>query len=276
MKILLIIVGVVLAMVAVGFVVTNSSTTETRLGNTSTSTATSTSVSTSTVPVTTMGVSITPVSHATAVLGWGSEIIYTDPVGGVEVFNGEPRPTLILLTDIHSDHLSTSTLVSLVNDNVQVIAPQAVADLLPVSVLERTFVLENGATTTIRGFSIEAIAMYNLPETADSRHMKGRGNGYVVERNGTRVYIAGDTSDIPEMRELEDIDIAFIPMNLPFTMSVETAADAVLAFAPKVVYPYHYRGQDGLSDVAKFKQLVNADNPDIDVVLADWYPMNAQ
>lgn len=89
--------------------------------------------------------------------------------------------------------------------------------------------------------NIEAIPLYNLPESEDSRHTKGRGNGYVIEKNGKRIYISGDTADIPEMRKLQNIDIALVCMNLPYTMSVEDAADAVLDFTPEKVLPYHYR-----------------------------------
>ena len=98
--------------------------------------------------------------------------------------------------------------------------------------------------------------MYNLREEAKKFHEKGRGNGYVIEKNDKRVYISGDTEDIPEMRSLQNIDIAFVCMNLPYTMTVENAASAVLDFKPNKVYPYHYRGTEGLSDVSKFKSLV--------------------
>ena len=100
---------------------------------------------------------------------------------------------------------------------------------------------------------------------------KGRGNGYVLNIGGKNFYISGDTEDIPEMRSLKNIDVAFLCMNLPFTMSVEQAADAVLEFKPKIVYPYHYRGQDGFSDTQKFKTLVNSGDASIDVRLKDWY-----
>ena len=116
--------------------------------------------------------------------------------------------------------------------------------------------------------------MYNLPTAANKDfHTKGRGNGYVIERSGKRVYIAGDTAGIPEMRALKNIDIALVPMNLPYTMDVAEAAEAVLAFKPKQVFPYHYRGPDGLADISKFKELVNASNPKIEVVLLNWYPI---
>src|SRR5690606_36671567 len=102
-------------------------------------------------------------------------------------------------------------------------------------------------------------------------HSKGRGNGYLLEMDGHRAYIAGDTAGIPEMRALTDIDLAFVPMNPPYTMDVEEAADAVLEFAPVTVLPYHYRTPDGLSDVARFAEIVNEGNPEIEVVQLEWY-----
>ncbi len=219
----------------------------------------------------TTSMEVIPISHATAVLRWGDLAIYTDPTGGREAFAGQPAPNLILLTDIHGDHLSTSTLATIVG-NATIIAPQAVMELLPPDLASHARVLANGETTTELDFDILALPMYNLPESSDSRHTKGRGNGYLIEKAGLRVYVAGDTAGIPEMRALSDIDVALVPMNLPFTMSVEEAADAVLTFKPKQVFPYHYRGQNGLSDVNRFKQLVNAGDPNIEVVLLDWYP----
>jgi L-ascorbate metabolism protein UlaG (beta-lactamase superfamily) len=216
-------------------------------------------------------VEVRPIAHATMVLRWGETVIYTDPVGGAAVFVGQPTPDVVLVTDIHGDHLNAETLGAVLGD-ATLIVPQAVKDLLPADLAARARVMENGVTLIDHGLQIEALPMYNLPEAADSRHAKGRGNGYVIEKESYRVYIAGDTAGIPEMRALEAIDIAFVPMNLPFTMDVDEAANAVIAFAPKHVYPYHYRGQNGLSDVGRFKALVTAGNPDIDVVLADWYP----
>ncbi len=216
-------------------------------------------------------VTVIPISHATAVLTWGDKTIYTDPTGGAEAFTDQLKPQLIVVTDIHGDHFSAETLGAVVAD-ANIIVPQAVKDLLPEDLMPRAIVLGNGEATTEQGFQITAIPMYNTPESSESRHAKGRGNGYVIERDGFRVYVAGDTSGTPEMRALTDIDIALVPMNLPYTMSVEEAADVVLAFKPRHVYPYHYRGQEGLSDVNQFKALVNAGDPNIDVVLLNWYP----
>jgi L-ascorbate metabolism protein UlaG (beta-lactamase superfamily) len=217
---------------------------------------------------------VTPITHATMILGWATSTIYTDPVGTTTV--GRTPPTIILVTDIHADHLSTSTLATLMGTSTTnaptLIVPQAVRDLLPATLASRAQAMNNGDTRTVQGFQITAVPMYNLPVATSSRHTKGRGNGYIVEREGYRVYIAGDTSGTPEMRALTDIDMAFVPMNLPFTMGVDEAANAVLDFKPKIVYPYHYRGQDGLADISRFKQLVNTGDPSINVILHNWYP----
>lgn len=215
---------------------------------------------------------IEPISHATAILKWGDAVIYTDPVGGAEDFEGKASPSFILITDIHGDHMDAKTLQILNLGDTKIIVPQAVKNQLPKEMEANLMVMNNGDTKDMMGFSIKAIPMYNLPEAKDAMHTKGRGNGYIVEKDGQRLYISGDTEDIPEMRDLKNIDVALVCMNLPYTMTVEDAADGVLAFAPKKVYPYHYRGKDGLSDVSKFKELVNKGNKEIEVIQLDWYP----
>lgn len=152
------------------------------------------------------------------------------------------------------------------------IVPQAVMDQLPEKLKSQAQVLGNGQQVTINGLGIEAIPMYNLPEDETSRHTKGRGNGYLLTIGGKTVYLSGDTEDIPEMRALRAIDVAFVCMNLPYTMDINQAADAVLDFKPNIVYPYHYRGTGGLADVDRFKELVNNGNTTIQVKLKDWYP----
>lgn len=217
-------------------------------------------------------VQVTPISHATMVLKLGGQVLYTDPVGGAKAFAGQPAPNLILITDIHPDHLNAETLSAIAKKETVIVVPQAVKDLLPKKLTGTVVVLHNGEKTTQKGIAIEAIPMYNMPESKDSPHTKGRGNGYIVSAQGKRVYIAGDTGATPEMRALKNIDIAFIPMNLPYTMSIEEAAGGVLAFKPKVVHPYHYKGQDGISDINKFKKLVEAGDPNIKVELLNFYP----
>ena len=150
--------------------------------------------------------------------------------------------------------------------------PQVVADKLPAADKDHLVVLKNGDNSMQMGISIKAIPMYNLPESPTAMHTKGRGNGYVLGIGGKNIYLSGDTQGIPEMRSLKNIDVAFVCMNLPYTMDVKEAADAVLAFSPKIVYPYHYRGQNGLSDINAFKNLVDAGNKNIEVRLRNWYP----
>jgi len=217
-------------------------------------------------------IQITPISHATMVLQMGGQVIYTDPIGGEEAFAGQPAPTIILVTDIHQDHMNADTLSAFVKDNPVIVAPQAVVDQLASELAQKIVVLKNGEKTTQKGIDIEAIPMYNIPESPDSFHTKGRGNGYVISAEGKRVYVSGDTSATPEMKALQNIDIAFLTMNLPYTMDIQEAADAVLAFKPKVVHPYHYRSQNGLSDVNKFKQIVEEKDPTIKVELLNFYP----
>lgn len=218
-------------------------------------------------------VTIQPILHGTLALMWNDQTIYVDPYGGAEAFAGVGDPDMILITDIHGDHMNLETLQAIETDGVPMVVPQAVADQLPEEFQQQLVVIGNGETTDQLGIGIEALPMYNLPEEdPDSRHTKGRGNGYLLSISDKIFYISGDTEDIDEMRALEDIDVAFVCMNLPYTMSVEQAADAVLEFKPEVVYPFHYRGPDGLSDVGKFQQIVEGENEDIEVRLRAWYP----
>lgn len=209
--------------------------------------------------------SFTPIQHATFVIEADDVTIFVDPVGSADVFGAFPSPDIILITDIHGDHLSADVVKAVRADKTSVIGPKAVTDQLDSAVT-----LSNGDTTTVSDVMIEAIPMYNLTEGRLQYHEKGRGNGYVLTVNDIRIYISGDTEDIPEMRSLEDIDYAFVCMNLPYTMTVDQAASAVLEFEPAVVYPYHYRGQDGMSDTARFKTLVSV-NENIEVRQLDWY-----
>ena len=214
---------------------------------------------------------IHPILHSTMALEWDGKIIYMDPYGGVEKYQGLPNPDLVIITDIHGDHFNLTTLDSLDLSQTTMIVPPEVALDMPTKYQDKLRIMKNGEQQEVFGALIKAIPMYNLPETGESRHPKGRGNGYVLTLGGKRIYISGDTEDIPEMRALKNIDVAFVCMNLPFTMTVEQAADAVLEFQPKIVYPFHYRGINGFSDIEKFKKLVNDKTPEIEVRLRDWY-----
>lgn len=212
---------------------------------------------------------IQPITHATLVLSYNKTNIYVDPTGGAAAFKGLAAPDLILVTDIHGDHMDPKTIEAINTANAVLVVPQAVADSLPAAIdKQKLVILKNGDKTEQAGISIKAIPMYNLPEAPDAFHTKGRGNGYILTIGGKNIYISGDTEDIPEMKALKNIDIAFVCMNLPYTMDVTQAAQGVLAFKPKVVYPYHYRGQD----VNTFKSLVNAGDKNIEVRLRKWYP----
>lgn len=216
---------------------------------------------------------IHPIHHASMMLEWNGMNILVDPApppGGVPEgvdataeFTALPEPDLILVTDIHGDHLSADVL-SAVSGAAPIVAPQAVADELPEALQVMTQVVANGETVNVQGVEIEAVPMYNLTEDRLMYHDPGRGNGYVLNLGDTRVYIAGDTEDIPEMRALTDIGVAFVPMNLPYTMTPEQAADAVAEFQPTIVYPYHY----GMSDLNVFVANVGDAS---EVRLLDWY-----
>ena len=215
---------------------------------------------------------IHPIHHATFVLSWHGKVIYFDPVGPADRYEGLPSPDLIFITDIHPDHLNADTLHDLVTEATQLVAPAAVYAKLPADLQARTLVIGNGEHQEIGGIGVDAIAMYNLPQSPKAYHTKGRGNGYVLDLGGKRIYDSGDTDNTPEMRALKNIDVAFVCMNPPYTMPVEEAADAVLAFKPRIVYPFHYRSPNGMNDVDKFEQLVTSADPSIDVRLRDWYP----
>jgi len=217
-------------------------------------------------------VKITPVSHATAVLEFKEITLYIDPTGGAEVFNNYKKPNYVLITDIHGDHMNLKTLESLDLTETIIIAPKAVADKITSLKTKDITIINNGESKSFTSFTVEAIPMYNLRKEALKFHPKGRGNGYVISIANERIYFSGDTEDIPEMRSLKKIDHAFICMNLPYTMTVESAIDAVLEFKPKKVYPYHYRGTEGLSDVSKFKSVINEKNKNIEVIQWNWYP----
>jgi L-ascorbate metabolism protein UlaG (beta-lactamase superfamily) len=208
---------------------------------------------------------ITPIQHASFTLEAAGKRIYVDPAPA-DLFSGKPKADLILITDIHGDHMDPGAVQALTKDGTVIIAPAAVA-----KTITQAKVLNNGQETSWEGWSIRAMPMYNLkrgPSSGNLFHTKGRGNGYVLEYGGKRFYISGDTENIPEMRALKNIDVAFVCMNLPYTMTAEEAAEAVKAFHPKVVYPYHYRGQPS-QDPHKFAQLLEGTG--IDVRLRDWY-----
>lgn len=214
-------------------------------------------------------VTVHPVAHASFVMEAPAGVIHVDPVGGGALYAGFPPPDLILITHQHADHMDAETLDALVGDETRLIVNPAVMELLSADMQARAEAIGNGDETRFGPLGIRAIPAYNTTPERQQFHPEGRDNGYILGFDGLTVYISGDTEDTPEMRALTGIDIAFICMNLPFTMDAQAAADAVAAFRPKVVYPYHYRGRDGgTQDPAAFAALVG---DAAEVRLARWY-----
>ena len=208
-------------------------------------------------------VRITPIYHASALIQAGGKNIYIDPVKPGN-FEGLPSGGLILITHAHGDHLDPAIVMKLSEPGTEILAPAAVA-----ATLKTAHVIANGQTTNWGEWKIEAVPMYNIkrgPVPGKLYHPKGWGNGYVLTYGGKRFYFSGDTEDIPEMRALKNIDVAFICMNLPYTMTPQEAAAAVKAFHPRVAIPYHYRG----SNIESFKEALAGTG--IDVRLLNWYP----
>lgn len=220
------------------------------------------------LPATGGDITIAPINHATLQLTFAGKVVDVDPVAAAGTFAGFAAPDVILITDIHGDHLDPATVNKRKKATTTIVAPQAAVAQLTAAQIANPVVMANGDKKTVDGIEIEAVPMYNLtrgPSAGQLYHTKGRGNGYVLTMGGKRIYIAGDTEGVPEMRALKNIDVAFIPMNLPYTMTEAEAADAVKAFKPKVVYPYHYRG----SDPKKFEDALKGTG--IEVRIRDWY-----
>jgi len=208
-------------------------------------------------------VKITPIYHASLLIQAGGKNIYVDPAQPADLA-GLPPADLILLTDIHPDHLDMGLIAKVSEAGTEIIAPPAV-----VKTVTNAMAVSNGESKDWDGWKIEAVPMYNMkrgPSEGKLFHDKGRGNGYVLTYGGKRFYLSGDTEAIPEMKALKNIDVAFVCMNLPYTMPPEEAAEAVKAFHPKIVIPYHYRG----SDLSVFKK--GLEGTGIEVRILDWYP----
>jgi L-ascorbate metabolism protein UlaG (beta-lactamase superfamily) len=207
-------------------------------------------------------VRITPLNHASTLIEAGGKVIYLDPAKPVD-FSGKPKADLILITDIHGDHMDPDSIKAITKDVTEILAPPAV-----VQTVTAGKAIANGETKTWQDWTVEAVPAYNLnrgPAPGKLFHDKGRGNGYVLTYGGKRFYFSGDTEGVPEMRALQNIDVAFVCMNLPYTMPPDEAAEAVRAFHPKVVIPYHYRG----SDLKLFQK--DLEGSGIEVRLLDWY-----
>lgn len=176
--------------------------------------------------------------HASLMMAWDGKIIHVDPVSSEADYTALPRADVVLITHEHLDHLDVKAVGIIKTAATKIVGTSGVSREIP-----GTVVMKNGDTQTIGGLKIEAVPAYNIVNMrapGKPFHPKGVGNGYIVSFGDKRIYIAGDTENTPEMKKIRDIDIAFLPMNLPYTMTPEMVADAARAFHPKILYPYHY------------------------------------
>jgi L-ascorbate metabolism protein UlaG (beta-lactamase superfamily) len=210
-------------------------------------------------------------------LTWNGKHVLVDPApidetkgaNPVAGYAALPKPDAIVVTHIHFDHFNVPILEAVAGANTVIVAPRDVYDAMPADLKAKTKIMKNGDSGVVDAIPVEAVPAYNTTPDRAKFHPKGVGNGYVLTFGGKRIYIAGDTEEAAELAHLAKIDVAFLPMNLPYTQTVEAAAHWVKDFKPGVVYPYHYRNGDGtMSDVAAFKTQVGSAS---EVRFLHWY-----
>ena len=205
---------------------------------------------TDTIKTTAGDLKITFIGHGTLMFTFGGKVIHVDPVARVADYTKLPKADLILVTHHHGDHLDPKALGILRTEKTPVVLTETCAKQV-----EGGTVMKNGDVKIVQGLKIEALPAYNIVHMRRENmpfHPKGEGNSYLVTFGDKRVYIGGDTENTPEMKALKHVDIAFLPMNLPYTMTPEMVADAAKAFRPKILYPYHY----GDTDTSKLVDLM--------------------
>jgi L-ascorbate metabolism protein UlaG (beta-lactamase superfamily) len=201
---------------------------------------------------------ITCIGHGTLMFNYNGKIMHVDPWTKLADYTQLPKADIILLTHHHRDHLDPKALKQVRTADTRLVLTEICAKRVAGGV-----VMKNGDVKNIGEFQVEATPAYNLVHMRKPGvpfHPKNEGNGYVITFGDKRVYVAGDTENIPEMKQLKKIDVAFLPMNLPYTMTPEMVADAALAFQPGILYPYHF----GDTDTAKLVELLK-DHPEIEV-----------
>ncbi len=194
------------------------------------------------------GLKITFVGHGTLIFTFGEKIIHVDPVSREADYSTMPKGDVVLITHEHGDHLDAQAIEIVLKEGTVILLPQKCA-----AALRGGTVMEDGDVRTVGGLRFEAVPAYNIVHKRTSGqpfHPRGDGNGYIITFGDKRVYVAGDTENIPEMKNLSSIDVAFLPMNLPYTMTPEMVADAARAFRPKILYPYHF-GQTNTSELVE-------------------------
>jgi len=196
---------------------------------------------------------ITFLGHGSLLMGFQGKNIFVDVFGEVADYSKLPKADVVFFTHEHFDHMDTKALATIQTEKTVLVYTENCAQTLKGGI-----VMHNGDKQTVAGIPVEAVAAYNLVHkrpSGDPFHPKRSGNGYIFTFGGTRLYVAGDTENTPEMKALKAIDVAFLPMNLPYTMTPEMVADAALAFRPKILYPYHY----GETDVSKLVGLLKGE-----------------
>ena len=206
-----------------------------------------------------------PINHASVLVTWNGLALYSDPVGGASPYAALPKGDVILVTHSHSDHWNATTINAMRATDAKIVAPQAVYNAMSSTLKALTAVLANGASTAVAGMTIDAVPAYN------ANHPQGTGNGYVITLGGKKFFFSGDTGPVAEIRALDGIDVAFLCMNLPFTMSIADAAATLQEMSPAVVYPYHYRNQDGtFANLVSLRQLLGPSSP-VELRTRTWY-----
>lgn len=195
-------------------------------------------------------VKITFIGHGTLMFTFGGRVLHVDPYSKLTDYSVLPKADGVLITHEHQDHLDKEALKHIVTDTTDIVLNGNSAEILG-----KGRVMKNGDSTELLGINVEAVPAYNIVHKRDNGqpfHPKHQHNGYILTFGDTRIYVAGDTENTPEMKALEDIDVAFLPMNLPYTMAPEMVADGALGFRPKILYPYHY----GQTDPGKLVDLL--------------------
>jgi L-ascorbate metabolism protein UlaG (beta-lactamase superfamily) len=208
------------------------------------------------------GLVISFIGHGTLMFTLGDRVVHVDPVGREADYAALPDADLILVTHDHGDHLDPDAVAQISKEGTAIVVAPACEGQL-----EGARMMQNGESATVAGFPVEAVPAYNIVHMRSEGapyHPKGAGNGYVITFGDLRVYVAGDTENTLEMKALEDIDVAFLPMNLPYTMTPEMVADAARALQPTILYPYHF----GETDTQELVRLLEGEES-IDVRVRD-------
>lgn len=212
---------------------------------------------------------IHPLYHASLLMSWNGKVIYSDPDDDPAYESRYPAGVLgdvILVTHEHTDHYATAKLTALRKPTGVIIVPQRVYNMSSfASFRPNAFVLAYGGSTNVNGINILATPGYN------NNHAYTTNNCYVLTLGGKKIFISGDTGDVPEIRALTGIDVAFLCMNQQFTMNWLSATNAIRSMRPKVVYPYHYREGNGAQTNAALFNAAMSNVPDIEVRLRNWY-----